>query len=98
MRISMRAMFCAVTIAFICVVQNSKSIAQEDLLQRYDPFVQHGKPSFFEKKIKELNTKEGRAAVNALASHIGIDPAKIDAGIAITADIVIARDQQDTGG
>jgi hypothetical protein len=98
MRISMRAIFWAVTIAFICVVQNSKSIAQEYLLQRYDPFVQHGKPSFLEKRIKELNTKEGRAAVNALASYIGIDPVKIDAGIARTADILIPPDQEDIGG
>jgi len=94
----MRSMFWAVTIAFICVVQCSKGVAQEYLLQRYDPSVQHGKSSSFIKTIKELNTKEGRAAVNALASYIGVDPAKIDAGIARTTDIIIPSDQEDIGG
>jgi hypothetical protein len=94
----MRAMFWAVTIAFVCILQNSKSVAREYLLQRYNPFVQHGKRSFFAKTIKELNTKESRAAVNALTSYIGIDPAKVDADIARTADIVISSDQEDIGG
>ena len=60
----MRAIIWAVTIAFICVNPNSKSIAQEYLLQRYSPFVQHGKQSFSKRPIKEINTKKKEGDCN----------------------------------